>query len=177
MRRSATLLCCVTLLLTGACTSSKNSSSAPQPTVTQTAAAPSPLPTCAPPRTKAYTWPGEIPKDLPRLPGVTIDSTKKTSDGLYVVQFSTATSLRDGVIFIVKKLPPAGYTLGRGDAEQTEADAPFTKGDVRGVLRGAAVALCQTKWILAVTRQTFGGGGSPLLPTHTGPSPSPLPFG
>jgi hypothetical protein len=177
MRRSASLLCCLTLLLVPACKSDKKADAAPTPSVTAPPYSPSPLPTCAPPRTKAYAWPGEVPKDLPRLPGVTIDSSKKTSDGLYVVQFTTAASLRDGVLFIVKRLPAAGYTLGRGDAEPTEADAPFTKGELRGVLRGAAVALCQTKWILAVSRQSFGGTGSPLLPPHQGASPSPLPFG
>jgi hypothetical protein len=177
MRRFATLLCCGALLLASGCTSDNKDAAAPTAQPSYAAPSPSPLPTCAPPQTKAYAWPGEIPKDLPRLPGVTIDSSKKTSDGLYVVQFTTATSLRDGVLFIVRKLPPAGFTLGRGDAEPAEADAPFTKGDLRGVLRGAAVAVCQTKWILAVTRKSFGNTGTPLLPAHTGPSPSPLPFG
>ena len=70
------------------------------------------------------------------MPGATIESSKKTTDGLFIVLFSTSTSLRDGVIFIVRKLPPAGFQLGRGDAEPAEADAPFNKGDLRGVLRG-----------------------------------------
>ena len=48
---------------------------------------------------------------------------------------------------------------------------------LRGVLRGASTEVCKTQWILAVTRAQFGGTGSPLLPSHTGPSPSPLPFG
>jgi hypothetical protein len=106
-----------------------------------------------------------------------LDQTQQTKDGLTIVQFTTSTSLRDGVLFIVKRLPAAGYNLGRGDAEPAEADAPFTKGeDLRGVLRGASITLCQTKWVLAVTRQRLGTG-SPLLPPHQGPSPSPLPFG
>jgi hypothetical protein len=177
MRRSATALCCLALALTTACSGESKPSAAPSPAASYEAPSPSPLPTCAPAVSKAYTWPGEIPKDLPKLPGATIDTAKKTTDGLYVVQFTTQTSLRDGVLFIVRKLPPAGFTLGRGDAEPAEADAPFTKGDLRGVLRGAAVAVCQTKWILAVTRKSFGNTGTPLLPSHAGPSPSPLPFG
>ena len=175
MRRSVPFVCGAALLLLTACSGS-SSTAAPAPTATGPAPSPSPLPTCAPVKTKADAWPKQIPKDLPRLPGGSIDSTKQTADGLSIVQFTTSTSLRDGVIFIVRKLPPAGFTLGRGDAEPAEADAPFTKGELRGVLRGAAIAQCQTKWVLAVTRQTFGTG-SPLLPPHTGRSPSPLPFG
>lgn len=117
-----------------------------------------------------------MPSDLPKLPGVTLNSTKQTADGLTIVQFTTSTSLRDGVIFIVRTLPPAGFTLGRGDAELSEADAPFTKDGVRGVLRGAAVDVCATKWVLAVARPSVGTG-TPLLPTRPTPSPSALPFG
>jgi hypothetical protein len=177
MRRPLFLALAAFLLLTGC--SGKSDSALPGP-ASPTAAAPSlsPLPTCAPANTAAYTWPTPVPADLPKLPGVVLTGTKKTTDGLTIVSFHTETSLRDGVIFIVKRLPPAGFTLGRGDAEATEADAPFTKGDLRGVIRGAARTLCQTDWILAVTRGTPGGStGSPLLPSHTGPSPSPLPFG
>ncbi|MCU1592477.1 MAG: hypothetical protein JWP11_3733 [Frankiales bacterium] len=176
MRRSAPFLCGALLLGLTACSGGSNSA-LPQPTPTVTAPSPSPLPTCAPAPVTSYKWPKQIPQDLPRLPGATIESARQTTDGLFIVLFSTKTSLRDGVIFIVRKLPPAGYNLGRGDAEPAEADAPFTKGnELRGVLRGAAIALCETKWVLAVTRQRLGGG-SPLLPVHTGPSPSPLPFG
>ena len=175
MRRSAPFVCGVALLAVSACSGS-STSAAPAPASNGAQPARSPLPTCAAAATKPYTWPTQVPQELPRLPAATVDSTKQTTDGLTLVQFSTATSLRDGVIFIVRQLPAAGFTLGRGDAEQTEADAPFTKGGLRGVLRGSAVGVCSTKWILAVTRQTFGGG-SPLLPAHVGPSPSPLPFG
>ena len=176
MRRTVPILCGVALLLLTAC-SGGSTHALPTPTATAAAPSPSPLPTCPPVHSKPYSWPKQIPQDLPKLPGATLESSKETTDGLFIVLFSTSTSLRDGVIFIVRKLPPAGFNLGRGDAEPAEADAPFTKGnDLRGVLRGAAVALCETKWVLAVTRKSFGGG-SPLLPSHTGPSPSPLPFG
>lgn len=174
MRRTAAVGLLALALLTGCSGSSQQalpvpSDPGPQP-------APSPLPTCAPPQTKPYVWPAGIPKELPRLPGATIESDKKTADGLQIVAFSTATSLRDGVIYIVRKVPPAGFTLGRGDAEPTEADAPFTRGELQGTFRGAATGVCTTKWILAVLPRRKGPG-TPLLPAHTGPSPSPLPFG
>ena len=173
MRRSVTILIGACLLLTAACNDKKNEAgSTPSPSFV--APSVSPLPTCAPTKPTTYTWPKQIPQDLPRIPGAVLESSKPTTDGLFIVLFSTHASLRDGVLFIVKKLPAAGYQLGRGDAEQTEADAPFNKGDLRGVLRGAAIGVCETKWVLAVARSTRT---SPLLPTHTGPSPSPLPFG
>jgi hypothetical protein len=175
MRRTAPLLCGLLLATLTGC-SGGSSKALPAPSDTGPLPSPSPLPTCAPAPRTAATWPAGIPKELPRLPGATIESSKRTSTGLQIVQFSTATSLRDGVIFIVRKVPAAGFTLGRGDAEPAEADAPFTRGELQGTFRGAAIAVCQTKWILAVLpRRT--GTGTPLLPVHVGPSPSPLPFG
>lgn len=174
MRRSVLLLLGAALLLTACSGQQKEQQAAPQPSESYVAPSPAPLPTCGPVKPTSYRWPTQIPPDLPRLPGAVIESSKTTADGLFIVQFSTSASLRDGIVFIVKKLPPAGFQLGRGDAEQTEADAPFAKGDLRGVLRGVAIGLCQSKWVLAVARTTRT---SPLLPSHTGPSPSPLPFG
>jgi hypothetical protein len=175
MRRSA-LLAGGALLLTAGCGSGAAKVAA-SPTAAAVTPSPVALPTCPPATTAAYRWPKQVPQELPRLPGVHIDSSKQTAEGLFIVRFSTVTSLRDGVLFIVRRLPAAGFTLGRGDAEPTEADAPFTKGELRGVLRGAATGACTTQWVLAVTRQVQGGTGNPLLPPHTGPSPTPLPFG
>ena len=149
----------------------------PSPSPVASPAAVDALPTCAPAPNKPYTWPKPVPADLPKLPGVTMGETKQTADGLTVVRFSTQSSLRDGVLFIVKSLPPAGFVLGRGDAEATEADAPFSKGDLRGVLRGISREQCATEWLLAITRTKAGGTGNPLLPARPGTSPSPLPFG
>ena len=169
----------VALLVSG-CGGGSGALAAPSPSPSVAASvAPVPaLPSCKPATTKAYAWPKPVPADLPKIPGATLGETKQTNDGLTIVRFSTASSLRDGVLFIVRNLPPAGFVLGRGDAEPAEADAPFNKGDLRGVLRGVAREACATEWLLAVTRGRPGGGtGNPLLPSHTGPSPSPLPFG
>lgn len=166
------------LLLAGCGGSSSPAAAGAAPSPTASPLAVRALPSCRPTPTKPYTWPTPVPADLPKLPGATLGETKQTKDGLTIVRFSTSTSLREGVLFIVRNLPPAGYVLGRGDAEPSEADAPFNKGDVRGVLRGVSRQVCATEWLLAVTRGRPGGGtGNPMLPTHTGPSPSPLPFG
>ena len=139
---------------------------------------PSPVPPCPPASAVGPTWPTPIPVDLPAPPSGQISKVKHTPDGLTVVTFDTSTSLRDGVLFLVKELPAKGYTLGRGDAETAEADAPFNKGaNLRGVYRMVSKDRCSTSWLLAVSDQPIGGVGSPLLPVRVGPSPSPLPFG
>ena len=93
------------------------------------------------------------------------------------MKFSTPTSLRDSVLFVVRKLPKAGYVLGRGDAEATEADAPFVHGGTRGLVRMLGTAPCSTLWLLATVDST-ATSSSPLLTPHTPTaSPSPLPFG
>ena len=141
-------------------------------------ATPSPLPTCPAASPTGPVWPTPIPTDLPAPPSGQITAVKHTPEGLTVVNFTTATSLREGVLFLVKQLPAMGYTLGRGDAETAEADAPFNRGaNLRGVYRMVSKDPCNTIWLLAVSNRVMGGPGGPLLPAHVGPSPSPLPFG
>ena len=124
--------------------------------------------------TEARAWPDVVPADLPQPPTTTVTDVQERTDGLTVIMFTTATSIRDSVLFLVEKLPAAGYTLARGDAENTEADAPFVKGGLRGVMRMVAVEPCRTDWLMALTSGATIGT-SPLLPTR--PSASPLPFG
>ena len=126
---------------------------------------------------KAFSWPTEVPKDLPQPPAATYQGTTKTPEGLTIVRFSTALSLQDAVLFVVREVQKAGFTLGRGDAEPAEADAPFGRGDLRGVYKMISVQECRTDWLVAVTR-TRPNGTSPLLPSASrGPSSKPLPFG
>lgn len=121
----------------------------------------------------ATPWPGAVPADLPQPPSAQVTGVDERDDGLTVVRFTTATSIRESVVFLVEALPAAGYTLARGDAENTEADAPFVKDGLRGVMRMIAVEECRTDWLMALTRGA--PGGTPLLPVR--PSASPLPFG
>ena len=155
--------------------SSSGNGAAPQPTPASTSAAPtcpSPSPVTPP------VWSRKVPADLPKPPGARIDDEQTLAGGVHYVRFSTQTSLRDSVLFVVRTLPKAGYTLGRGDAEATEADAPFVHGNIRGLVRMLQLGLCQTQWLLATVDTSASVGNSPLLTPHspTG-SPSPLPFG
>lgn len=140
---------------------------APRPTVSP----------CAKPGNGSFAWPKEVPKDLPQPPGAALEKVTRTEDGLTIVRFRTQTSLQDSVLFVVREVQKAGFTLGRGDAEPSEADAPFGRGDLRGVYKMLNTAPCVTDWLVAVTK-TQPTSTSPLLPTPTGtPGSQPLPFG
>jgi hypothetical protein len=171
---------CAVLLV--ACSSDSAPPSTGVPSAAPSLAAPTPaasalaLPTCPAAPSTGFAWPDEVPEDLPVPPGARLSEAQDRSGGLTVVQFTTPISLRESVLFVIEAMPRAGYTLARGDAENTEADAPFVKGDLRGVLRMIAVEPCRTDWLMAITTGSGApGGGSPLLPPR--PDASPLPFG
>jgi hypothetical protein len=159
--------------LTG-CGGGGGTSAAAFPQAAASSAGPSPCPSAS---TAPVTWPAAVPAELPVPPTTQLAGTERTPEGLVLVRFSTQQSVRDGVLFLVGALQPAGFTLGRGDAEGTEADVPFTRGTTRGLLKMLAQGPCRTSWVLAVQD---GGARTatpgPLLP-HVGRSPSPLPFG
>jgi hypothetical protein len=173
MKRLAPVL--TTLLLASACGGSHAASPSAQQTLQQT---PQPTTSPCPKGAKAhFAWPKEVPKDLPQPPTATLSGVSHTPDGLTIVRFSTQTSLQDSVLFVVQEVQKAGFTLGRGDAEPAEADAPFGRGDLRGVYKILSRTECISDWLVAVTH-TRPSGTSPLLPTPShGPSSHPLPFG
>jgi hypothetical protein len=177
LHRAGAVVAAVTLavLVTGCSGGSKQA--APPPTSPRTF---SPVPCATPDNAKPPQWPAALPADMPKPTYATINQTTTTTDGVHIVKFTTPTSLRDGVLFIVGKFPKAGYVLGRGDAEVTEADAPFIHGNIRGLVKLLATEPCSTLWLVATTNANSPGGqgGSPLLPTHSpSGSSSPLPFG
>jgi hypothetical protein len=141
----------------------------PTPTPSVTLAAPCPSPT-----TRPALWPPDVPADLPKPVGAVIEKVERTENGVLVVRFSTPTSLREGVLHVVRQFPQRGYQIGRGDAEVSEADAPFQKGSLRGLVRLLAQQDCHTLWLLALGTD----GGAPFAPNYSPPaSSSPLPFG
>jgi hypothetical protein len=91
------------------------------------------------------------------------------------VSLRTRLSLRDSVLFVLRTLPPAGFLIGRGDAEPLQADAPFTRQGSFGQIRINVLDTCRTQWLVAIgTPQN--ASGSPLLPKPSA-SASPVPFG
>jgi hypothetical protein len=167
------------LVLAATVTACGGSSGGTDAVATPSTATTSAAPSCPKPsNVKPAHWSSKVPADLPKPPYAHIDDEETTQDGVHIVKFSTQTSLRDSVLFVVEKLPKAGYVLGRGDAEASEADAPFVHGDIRGLIRMLQVGLCNTQWLLATVDTSASVGNSPLLTPHSpSGSPSPLPFG
>ena len=175
MKRALPALAGAVLVLTGC--SSSSTSARPTPGVTA-APAPTTTPTPCPSRPgKPYSWPAAVPSDLPKPPGSTFLSTSTTADRVTIVRLTSSTSLQQSVLFVLDKVNKAGFTLGRGDAEPAEADAPFGRGNLRGVYKMVSREPCVTDWLVATATLSFNGN-SPVLPTAShGPSSSPLPFG
>jgi hypothetical protein len=156
---------------------------APQPTgVVNTGAGgtPVPLPTgmdCGSIPARTPTWLASVPADLPQPPNAELGQSSVEPNGLTLVRFATRTSLRQSVVFILCTLPKAGYVMGRGDAELTEADTPFQKGRLHGLYKVVSSSPERTDWLLAVQQDnsvpfTTGSVGPSAAPTS-----APPPFG
>jgi hypothetical protein len=169
----------VVLFLLAACggsgsTAATTPSSRPIPTPTCASGTATPAPT-SPALGRALR---KLPFDLPMPDNITIVEATTTKDGIQVVKFTTPTTVRQAVLFIVDRYPKAGYVLGRGDAEATEADAPFVKNKMRGLTRVASLEECKTLWLVASVATAGGTGTSPILSPHpTSSQTSALPFG
>lgn len=159
--------------------SSPAAQQAPTPTTVATPTCPAVTATPTPASSAAAAALKKLPPDLPMPPSITPVDATTTSDHVQIVRFTTPTTLRTAVLFIVGRYPKAGYVLGRGDAEATEADAPFVRGDIRGLTRVAALQECKTLWLVAVAATSnTPNGTSPLLSPHpTSATTSSLPFG
>ena len=167
-----------TVVLAMACAASVTacgSSSAPSRT-----AVPTPTPTCPTTTTAPVSWPRIVPTDLPKPPTAVMTGEQAQNNVVYL-RFTTSTSLRDGLLFVLRELPKAGYTVGRGDAEVTEADVPFTGPTILAAMRLTSNGRCSTSWTLAVARRSAPTANvlqpNALIPHTTPASASPLPFG
>ena len=127
-------------------------------------------------RTPDPKWPKDIPAVVPRPAGLAVQRIDRTQGNVTQVRSMVPLSLRDSLLWLVRELPKAGFTLARGDAEATEVDAPFQRGEaLRGLVRVFITPQeCETLWLYAVVRNT----NAPYDISYTPPpSSSPLPFG
>lgn len=138
---------------------------------------PVPLPTgldCGSIKPGAAKWPASVPADLPQPPDAELGQSTSEPNGLTLVRFTTRTSLRQSVVFILCTLPKAGYVMGRGDAELTEADTPFQKGRLHGLYKVVSSQPDRTEWLLAVQMDSsvpFASGTAGPLPGISTPPP------
>ncbi len=130
---------------------------------------------CPPVPATRPAWPSDVPADLPLPESAKITKNERTTGNLRVLHFDVPWSLHESVVHVVNRFPPAGYVVGRGDAEPTEADAPFHRDDIRGLVRIFLTGTCKTLWLLAVGRSDTS---IPYNSSHSPrPSASSLPFG
>jgi len=146
---------------------------------TPTAGVPSASSSSCPTPTRAADdgWPKDVPDVVPRPAGLKVQRVDKSQGNVTQVRATVPMSVREGLQYIVREFPKAGFTLGRGDAEATEVDAPFVRGDaLRGLVRVFLIPgnLCQTLWLYAVVRNTNAPYDIGYTPP---PSSTPLPFG
>lgn len=103
---------------------------------------------------RPLTWPAAVPRDFPKPPGAILTAVKqlppKSVDAKpgVVVSLTVPAGLHEEILYVNRTLLAARFALGRGDAEQVEADIPFTRADVTGQLRLRRATTCRTTWIL-----------------------------
>ncbi len=68
--------------------------------------------------------------------------------------------LKEATRFFVQKLPAAGFKLGRGDAEQSEAEARFGGRGVIGLFKLRTVEDCPRALELTIKIQSISQPGS-----------------
>jgi len=122
-------------------------------------------------------WPKDVPDVVPRPPGLKVQKVDpRTQGNVTQVRADVPMSLRDSLLWIVREFPKNGFVLGRGDAEQTEVDAPFQRSEaLRGLVRVFVTQeKCSTFWLYAVVQNTNAPYDIGYTPP---PSSTPLPFG
>jgi len=89
---------------------------------------------CVPVPRSVGPLPGWLPSDLPLPPGTILVNQPGDVAGYHRALFATV-ALRDFVRFALAEWPSKGWTLGRGDAENGEAEDSFGKSGVGGAFR------------------------------------------
>ena len=125
--------------------------------LTRPTAVPSDLPSCSYPN-RAVT-PAWMPDDLPFPPGVYTFRELPDEGGFHRALLVVPGSLRDLVRFVLKEWPDAGWTLGRSDAEEGEAEQEFSKSPAVGAFKAVAVYCSPgyTKMLLVFGERSAGG--------------------
>jgi hypothetical protein len=125
--------------------------------LTRPTVVPSDLPKCSyPKRAVTPTW---MPDDLPFPPGAYTFRGLSDEGGLHRALLVIPGSLQDVVRFVLKEWPDAGWTLGRGDAEEGEAEEQFAKSPAIGAFKAVAVYCSPgyTKMLLVFGERSAGG--------------------
>jgi hypothetical protein len=133
------------------------------------------VPACKYPPTIAF--PKWVPTDLPLPHGTYATQVLPSAQGYNRGLFIVPMVLRDLVSFVLSEWPKKGWVLGRGDAEQGEADDQFTRPPAVGAFR-ARDQYCQPGYVLMLLiyipdrTKIVLPSSSPLLSPAPSASPS-----
>jgi hypothetical protein len=100
-----------------------------------------PIPECA----KTFPEvdpPRRLPKEFPLPPGFVFTLARYDDPGRFSLSGVVRGSLDSVAGFFEEELPERGYTIGRGDAEPGEKEAPFTGNGYRGAWRVNMIQDC-----------------------------------
>jgi hypothetical protein len=100
------------------------------------------LPICAGSKAGASDAPPELPVDFPLPPGTAIVSAASPHTSQVVVLGLIPGDLQAAAGFFNETLPERGYSVGIGDSEGSESEAPFTGNGYRGKWRVNEIPDC-----------------------------------
>ena len=156
-------LIAVAALLAATVAVSINCSRAADLTPTPTATAAPTLPPCAQ-AGPAVTPPPQFPKNFPLPPGTVFTGSRSAQQAIVLEGFIPM-ELPQATRFFLQNLTAAGYRLGRGEAEQGEAEDRFVGNGIIGFFRLRSIRDCPGALQLVITMQ----------PMPSTPSPTPQP--
>jgi hypothetical protein len=107
--------------------------------------------------------PPEFPKSLPLPPGTVITSAKSFEAGVALVGF-VPMELKDATQFFLHKFPAAGFKLGRGEVEQSEAEARFGGNGIVGYFKLRSIPDCPGALDFIIRVQALPSTPSPAPP-------------
>lgn len=100
------------------------------------------LPTCAGSKAAPDAPAPELPVDFPLPPGTAIVSAESPHTSQFVVLGLIPGDLQAAAGFFNDTLPEHGYSVGIGDSEGSESEAPFTGNGYRGKWRVNEIPEC-----------------------------------
>jgi hypothetical protein len=116
-----------------------------------------PLPDCTPHTQARPTLPQNFPADLPLPENMVLFKSLNLNNNPNAMQIVgyTPHSVSSSLRFLLDEFPKAGFPLGRGDSEQTEAESQFTGKGWIGAFWVREFFTCPgiTEWVVIVVKR------------------------
>src|SRR5205814_1601228 len=124
------------------------------------------LPPCAKVENRVNV-PPEFPRDIPLPPGTVLTASRHTERGI-VLEGVIPMERSQAVRFFLQKFTAGGFVVGRGEAEEEEAEAPFRGKGLLGFFKIRNIRDCPNALWLMINVQTM----SPRPPVSPSVAPS-----